>query len=294
MLGIQNSRVAGMVAMLFAVAFFAFMDACLKGLTAHYSAAQVAAIRGLASFPIVLVWALLVDGAKPLLHVRWPLQALRGALAVVMLITFSYGIKTLSLSEAYAIFFVAPLLVTLLSTLLLGERAAPLQWLAIAAGFAGVLIVLQPTGAGVVSIGGIAILVCAACYSGTAVLVKLIGRTDSTHSMMVWMTGILAFGSTAIALPEWQGIRAEDWRLIGLVAVFGTLAQYCITVAFQRAPAAAVAPLEYTALAWGALIDYLVWATLPQARMLVGAAIVIGCGLLLFRHETQSAAASHP
>jgi drug/metabolite transporter (DMT)-like permease len=293
MFGIRNSRLAGMAAMLVAVAFFAFMDAGLKQLAAHYSAAQVAALRGLSSLPIVAAWSLWAGGVRPLIHVRWSLHLIRGVLAVIMLISFSYGVKTLSLSEAYAIFFVAPLIVTLFTMMFLGERVVGVQWLAIVLGFAGVLIVLKPEGAGFVSLGGLAILCCAVCYSLASVLVRVLGRTDTTYSMMFWMTTMLAVGSTLIALPGWQPIRAEDWGVLAVIAVAGSVAQYCVTVAFQKAPPASVAPLEYSAIAWGALIDYLVWAAVPGLRVYVGAAIVIASGLLLLRHESRTASLAH-
>lgn len=282
-----------MAAMLVAVAFFAFMDAGLKQLAAHYSAAQVAALRGLSSLPIVAAWSLWAGGVRPLIHVRWSLHLIRGLLAVIMLISFSYGVKTLSLSEAYAIFFVAPLIVTLFTMMFLGERVVGVQWLAIVLGFAGVLIVLKPEGAGFVSLGGLAILCCAVCYSLASVLVRVLGRTDTTYSMMFWMTTMLAVGSTLIALPGWQPIRAEDWGVLAVIAVAGSVAQYCVTVAFQKAPPASVAPLEYSAIAWGALIDYLMWAAVPGLRVYVGAAIVIASGLLLLRHESRTASLAH-
>jgi drug/metabolite transporter (DMT)-like permease len=293
MFGIRNSRLAGMAAMLVAVAFFAFMDAGLKQLATHYSAAQVAALRGLSSLPIVTAWSLWAGGVRPLIHVRWSLHLFRGLLAVIMLISFSYGVKTLSLSEAYAIFFVAPLIVTLFTMMFLGERVVGVQWLAIVLGFAGVLIVLKPEGTGFVSLGGLAILCCAVCYSLASVLVRVLGRTDTTYSMMFWMTTMLAVGSTLIALPGWQPIRAEDWGVLAVIAVAGSVAQYCVTVAFQKAPPASVAPLEYSAIAWGALIDYLVWAAVPGLRVYVGAAIVIASGLLLLRHESRTASLAH-
>jgi drug/metabolite transporter (DMT)-like permease len=293
MFGIRNSRLAGMAAMLVAVAFFAFMDAGLKQLAAHYSAAQVAALRGLSSLPIVAAWSLWAGGVRPLIHVRWSLHLIRGLLAVIMLISFSYGVKTLSLSEAYAIFFVAPLIVTLFTMMFLGERVVGVQWLAIVLGFAGVLIVLKPEGAGFVSLGGLAILCCAVCYSLASVLVRVLGRTDTTYSMMFWMTTMLAVGSTLIALPGGQPIRAEDWGVLAVIAVAGSVAQYCVTVAFQKAPPASVAPLEYSAIAWGALIDYLMWAAVPGLRVYVGAAIVIASGLLLLRHESRTASLAH-
>ncbi len=287
MFGIQNPRLAGMAAMFVAVAAFAVLDACLKLLAAHYSAPQVAALRGLVSLPLVVVWSLLAGGAAQLIRIRWGLQLLRGALSVVMMISFSFGLQTLGLAEAYAIFFVAPLLVTLLSVLVLGERVVQQQWWAVALGFVGVLIALNPRDGGLVSLAGLSILGTALAYAMTVVLVRVIGRTDTTHSMMFWLTASMALGSLLIALPGWLPIRTQDWVLLAAIAVFGTIAQYFITVAFQRAPAATVAPLEYTALGWGILIDLTVWGAAPAMRMLVGAGFVIVAGLLLLRHERR-------
>jgi drug/metabolite transporter (DMT)-like permease len=81
--------------------------------------------------------------------------------------------------------------------------------------------------------------------------------------------------------------------VLAVIAVAGSVAQYCVTVAFQKAPPASVAPLEYSAIAWGALIDYLVWAAVPGLRVYVGAAIVIASGLLLLRHESRTASLAH-
>ena len=108
--------------MLAAVVLFCVMDAGLKQLSAHYPPIQVAALRGAASLPLALAWALMTTGWRSLLHVRWPLHALRGVLGVMMIAAFVYGVRTLPLSAAYSIFFVAPLLITALSGPLLGER----------------------------------------------------------------------------------------------------------------------------------------------------------------------------
>ena len=90
-----------MVAMLIAAAAFAFMDAGLKLLTAHYPAAQVAAMRGISALPLVFAWAMINGGAGQLVRVRWRLHLLRGVLAVLMMVSFTYGLKTLSLSRMF-------------------------------------------------------------------------------------------------------------------------------------------------------------------------------------------------
>ena len=290
--GIKQERLAGMAAMLTGVASFALMDAGLKLLTAHYPAAQVAALRGLTALPVVFLWVLFAGGPRQLLRVRWPLHLIRGVLSVFMMITFSFALKELSLAKTYALFFVAPLLIALLSMVMLGERVNRAQWLAIVIGFGGVLIVLKPDTSGFGWAGTLAVLGTALCYSLSSVLVKIIGRTDSTQSMVFWMTCMLAIGATALALPNWQPLLREDYLIMGGVALTGAVGQWGITEAFKRAPAATVAPLEYSGLAWVMIIDLLVWSVWPEWRTLAGAAIIIGSGLYLLRYEARRTAQS--
>jgi drug/metabolite transporter (DMT)-like permease len=286
----RQHRLAGMLAMLAGTAAFAFMDAGLKLLTAHYPSAQVAALRGLSALPVVFIWALYAGGAAQLLRVRWRLHLIRGVLSVVMMITFTFALKQLSLAKAYALFFIAPLLIAVLSIVMLGERVRRAQWLAIAVGFAGVLIVLKPGAIGFGWAGTLAVLGTAVCYSLSSILVKIIGRTDSTQSMIFWMTCMLAIGATLIALPGWQPLSREHAPVILGVAMTGAIGQWGITEAFKRAPAASVAPLEYSGLAWVMMIDLAVWAVWPEWTTLAGAAVIIGSGVYLLRFESRRTA----
>ena len=107
----------------------------------------------------------------------------------------------------------------------------------------------------------------ALCYALSSVLVKIIGRTDSTQSMVFWMTCMLAIGATALALARaGSPFTREHYLLIGGVAITGAIGQWGITEAFKHAPAASVAPLEYSGLAWVILIDLLVWSVVPEWR----------------------------
>lgn len=283
-----------MAAMLTGVAAFALMDAGLKLLTEHYSSVQVAALRGLCALPVVFVWALYAGGAGQLIRVRWPLHLVRGALSVAMMISFTFGLKELSLARAYSLFFIAPMLIAVLSIFVLNERVQRAQWLAIGFGFAGVLIVLKPDTAGFGWAGSLAILGTAFCYALSSVLVRIIGRTDSTQSMIFWMTCMLAIGSTALALPGWQPLLTAHYPILLGVALTGAVGQWGITEAFKHAPAASVAPLEYSGLAWVLIIDLVVWSVLPSWRTLAGAAVIIGSGVYLLRHEARKTAQSAP
>ncbi len=290
MLGIKNQRLAAMIYMLTGVASFTIMDASLKWLTAYYPSAQVAALRGLAALPIVFLWAMYAGGVGQLTRIRWPLHLIRGVLSVFMMLTFTFALKELSLAKVYALFFVAPLLIAMFSTFMLGERVQRTQWIAIVIGFGGVLIVLRPGGTGFGLLGTAAVLGTAFCYALSSVLVKIIGRTDSTQSMIFWMTCMLAIGATVIALPGWQPIMSKHYLLIGGVAITGAIGQWGITEAFKRGPAASVAPLEYSGLAWVILIDLFVWSVVPEWRTLAGAAVIIASGLYLLRFEARRAA----
>lgn len=290
----RTGNTFGIVAMLVAVGLLALMDAGLKGLAPHYPPLQVAALRGMVSLPLVCAYVAWRGKVGTLLRVRWPLHLLRGALAIVMLGLFAYGLRTLPLTEAYTIVFVAPLIITALSGPVLGERVGALRWTMIAIGFAGVLVVLRPTGSGVVSVAGLAVLAAAAAYAVSAVTVRLLGRTDSAESMVFWLMAMLSLGAGLLAAPDWVPVRLEHGWVLAAIAVTGFLGQIAITEAFRRAEASLIAPLEYTALAWGAGLDWFFWHTLPDGVTLVGAAIIVASGLVLLRRETVHAGSAHP
>lgn len=274
--------------MLAAVASFALMDAGLKALSAHYPAFQVAALRGAASLPFVLAWALHRGGIAPLLRVRWPLHLLRGAMGIVMMASFVYALRRLPMSTAYSIFFVAPLLVTALSVPVLGERVGPRRWTAIVIGLVGTLVLLRPSGDGLASLAALAVLLSAAMYAAGAITVRLLARTDSTQAMMVWLLLLMALGAGALAWPDWQPVQARHAWLIVAVGVAGSIGQYAVTEAFRLGEASLIAPLEYTALVWGVLLDLGLWGVLPDGGTWIGAGIIVASGLYLLRRERVS------
>ena len=290
----DNVQRRGMLLMLASVALFSLMDAGLKLLSAHYPPFQVAALRGLSSLPLVLAWALWTVGPRALLRVRWPLHLLRGVLGIAMMASFVYALKRLPLSTAYSIFFVAPLLITALSVPILGEKVGPRRWSAIAVGLVGVLVVLRPTGEGMLTWAGLAVLVAAFGYAVSAITVRVLARTDPSQAITFWLLALMALGAGALALPGWVPLRAQDLWIVGGIGVAGAIGQYAITEAFRLAEASRVAPLEYSALVWGLLLDLTLWGVLPDGITWLGASIIIASGLYLLRRERVHAEAEHP
>lgn len=279
--------------MLVAVGALSLMDGGLKVLSTHYTPFQVASIRGFSTLPIVLAWVALRGGFGQLLRVRFPLHVARGLLGITMLACFSWALRGLPLSDAYAVFFVAPLLITALAVPILHERVDWRRWLAIGVGFAAVLIVLRP-GRGALTLPGLAVLVTAAGYALSAITVRVLGRTDSTQSMVFWLMTFVALGAGVLALPAWRPILPEHWLVIAGIAVTGSLGQWAVTAAFQHGEASLVAPFEYTALAWGAGLDWFVWRTVPTPATLAAAGVIVASGVYLMRREQVHVEAEHP
>ena len=275
----------GILSMLAAVAFFSFMDAQLKLLAAHYPPLQVSFLRGATSLPFVLLPILLRGRLARLRPVNVRLHLLRGVLSVVMLGSFVYAVRESSLATTYSIFMCAPLVVAALSAQMLGERVTRLQWTAIGVGLAGVLLMLRPEGAQWISIGSVAAVVAALCYSLAVITLRALSRTDTTESMVFSFTFLLAVGAGLLSIPGWTTVLLAHWPLLVGIGLFGSLGQHFITEAFRNAPASVVTPFEYTALLWGVLLDLVVWGVLPGAVTLAGGAIVIGAGLFLIRRE---------
>jgi drug/metabolite transporter (DMT)-like permease len=289
-----SGNLRSIYAMLAAVVMFSMMDTTMKLLAGHYPALQVAALRSLTSLPLVCAWLLWRGGLRSMLRVRWPLHLLRAAIGIAMLALFAYGVRELTLAEAYSIFFIGPILITALSVIVLKERVDARRWIAIAVGMAGVLVILRPTGDGLLTLGGLAVLGAAVFYAVSAVSGRILARTDRSEHMVFWLMLLMSIGAGTLAAPGWVAVQASHLPLLAVLAVTGFLAQLAITEAFNHGEASVVAPFEYTALAWGVAIDWLMWKTLPDEITLIGAAIIIGSGLYLIRHETVHAEAEHP
>ena len=285
----DNRRGKGIAAMIGAVALFSAMDALLKLLVERYPPIQVTTLRGLASLPFLLLPFLIHRRWHRLVTRHWHWHAIRGAIGVVMLASFIFAVKRLSLADTYSIFMCAPLFIAALSVPLLREQVAGGQWAAIGVGLAGVLVMLRPSGAGWTTLGGLAAVLSAVCYAVSAIALRVMSRSETKESLVIYFTLVLTIGAGLLALSGWRSMLVSDLPLIVGVGFLGATAQYLITEAFRSAPASVVAPFEYTALLWGVLLDLVVWKVLPGAITLAGGTVVIGAGLYLITRERRVA-----
>jgi drug/metabolite transporter (DMT)-like permease len=141
------------------------------------------------------------------------------------------------------------------------------------------------------SLAGVAVLVSTLCYAISAITARVLGRTDSSVSMVFWLMVAVALGGTLLTGSDWKPVQAvHGWALLA-IAITGSIGQFAVTEAFKRGQASLIAPFEYTALAWGLGLDWLLWQTLPQPITMLGAAIVVAGGLYLLWSERRVDAA---
>lgn len=274
----QTRGAKGVLAMFIAVAAFSFMDALLKLFSAHYPPMQVAFLRAAASLPILLLPLWWQGRLAELRPTRPWLHLARGLLGVAMLGTFIAALREAPLASVYSLYMFAPLLIAALAAVFLGERVGLGCWVAIVVGFVGVLVILRPRPEGMPLAAGLAAFVSALCYAVAVLLARVLTRTEHTAAVVFSFLAVMATVAGALALHGWVPVDPAHWGLVAAVGVFGAAGQHHITVAFKHAPAAVVAPVEYTALLWGIGLDRVFWSVVPDATMLAGAALVVAAG----------------
>jgi drug/metabolite transporter (DMT)-like permease len=275
--------------MLVAVFMMSTMDVGLKMLVEHYGSMQVVFFRCAMSMPLFFLWMVFTD--RTLFRTAYPRgHLLRGVLGLAMLFTVGECFREMQLADAYAIFFAAPLLVTLLSGPMLGEPAGMARIVAALLGFSGVLFVLQPTGSGWIGYGGAMALLGTLFYALSVILLRKLGSNDRTLTIAFWFVFLVGMGAGLLALPDWKPVNwSRDWQWLLILGATGTLGQILLTAAFRRASAAVVAPFDYVHMLWAVVYGWWFWSYLPDSRTWVGSGIIIASGLFVLYREHRIA-----
>lgn len=270
--------------LMFGVAGGLCLDFCAKWLLADYSLEQFIFLRSITGLAIFLGIARWYGGIRSLKTTRWPWHLLRTALACGAMFGFFYGLKRMPLVNALTLAFTAPLIVTALSVPILGDQVGWRRWLAVSAGFIGVLIVLRP-GAGSFSFAAVAVLIAAVSYAGLAITARMLSVTETSFSLSVYVI-IGPLIVSAFMIPgNFSTPTPPAWALFALAGVCSVCAWIGIVGAYRRAPPSLLAPFEYTALIGAALGGYLIWDEVPDRWVVAGGTIIIASGLYIVYRE---------
>lgn len=280
---------ARVVPLLIAVAAFALyssQDATAKLLAQRYPLPMIVALNaGFALLPIG--WLVLRNGGWSTLRTRRPVLHATRAVLVLLNVSFAFtAYRLLPLADAYAIAFSAPFFITIGSMLFLGEPVGWRRWGAIVVGFAGVLIALQP-GKERLSFGALAAIGSALTYSTSSLLLRHMRLSDTRESMIFYPSLVVLLAGCIATGDSWRTLRGVDVPLFALCGFFNGFAQICFASAMRGAPAASVAPFQYTQILWGMLYGLALFGDVPAQSVLLGGIIVIGSGLYVLHREAS-------
>ena len=269
---------------------FASMDAMSKFLVQDYPITQILWVR----YGVFTLFALLIaypHGIRRAVRSRRPwLQAGRAFLGLLENGVFVLAFLYLPLAETHAVAATSPLIVVVLSALLLGEMATRRRWLAVGAGFLGVLLIIRP-GFQALDWALMIPLLGALLWALYQVLTRLTARTDTPQTTLLWTAALGLLAMTLVGPLQWRDPDMTGWLLLACVSVLGSLSHYALIRALDFSEAGAVQPYSYTLLVWAALLGALVFGDIPPVWTVMGAVVVVLSGLATWRQEGKPVAA---
>jgi len=260
------------------------LDIFAKWLLEDYSLQQFVFLRSASGVAFLLLCARWYGGLASLKTKRWRWHLLRTIFAIGAMFGFFYGLARMPLVNAMTIAFTAPLIVTALSVPFLGEHVGWRRWLAVLAGFIGVVIVLRP-GPDMFNPASIAVLIAAFCWAGLSLTARKLASTESGFSMSVYVTAGPLLVSVFFLPESYQSPTPNAWVLFIAAGLFSAITWIGIVGAYRRAPPVVLAPFEYTALIGAAIAGYFIWNEIPDRWVLAGGTIIIASGIFIVYRE---------
>ena len=264
------------------------MAACVKYLGDSVPVGETIFVRGVISIGVLAVVAWRVDGLH-LLKTRNPrshaLRSLAGTASMFCLFT---ALTLIPLAEFTAISFTAPMFLTVLAMLLLGERIHRYRWTALVVGFAGVMITIGPH----LSFGGdslgVAVAFGAAICSALAMLfLRGMSHQGGEHAITItfYFSATVMVCGAFTSLGGWVAPTPDQWLFIVLAGLFGMAGQLLMTFSYRYAEVSTIAPLDYASLLFAVAFGYYFFGEVPHWSMWVGAPLVIVAGLIILWRE---------
>jgi drug/metabolite transporter (DMT)-like permease len=275
----QNLRL-GIILMSATSLVFALQDGVSRHLAGEYNIYMVVMIRFwfFAAFVIAMA-ARQPGGIRAATRTAYPVQQLlRGLLLVIEICLMVFAYVQLGLVETHAVFTCYPLLVAALSGPVLRERVGWRRWTAIAIGFVGILVVLQP-GLRVFSPIALIPLLAATLFALYGLLTRFVAQKDAAAVSFFWVGIIGVVAMTPIGLWHWQAMARPDWIWMAVLCVTAATGHYLMIRAYEVAEASAIQPFAYLQLVFIAILGVVVFGETLRMNVIIGAGIVVAAGL---------------
>ena len=269
---------------------FSAVDAQAKYLTDHLPSLQIVWARQIGLVLGVLM--LIAWHGRKILRTAFPvLQIGRGVAAALSATLFIIGLNFVALADAVSVTFVAPLVVTMLAAMLLGERVGLHRWTATVIGFLGTLIVIRP-GFAAFHPGLLLPLMAAVLFAVRQVISRHIGSRDRTETTLAY-TALTAFLMLSVVQPFiWQPVTSLKLiMIITSMSLMAALGEFLVIRALEVGQAVFVSPLHYTIIIWASLYGYVIFGQFPDMWTWAGSFVIMASGLYIFHRERKRAAA---
>jgi drug/metabolite transporter (DMT)-like permease len=296
-----NRNLLGILSLTFGVMLFSTQDAIIKAISHDHAVTLAMAIRCVVALPLLLLLVHFECGIAKLRSPRFWALIMRGCILLVAYTTYYMGLPALPLAEAIALFFAAPIIVTLLSVPMLGEKLSGQSWAAIALGFIGVLIILQP-GTALFNPAALFSLVSAATYALAMIIARKLGVTEPATVMAFYQNAVYLIGALIIAaafaalgidhlghpsldflVRPWAWPNNYDMFRMGICGAIAAVAMSLLTNAYRMADANLVTVFEYTGMFWAPLWGFLFFNEIPRWTTLTGLGLILIAGLISVR-----------
>ena len=305
----MDHRVLGIACAIGAVAIFVLQDAVIKWLSGGYPLHEIVLARAASAVAVTLFVMRLEGGARLLRTRRLGLHLARSGLLVIANCAFFMALAAMAIAEATAIFFVAPLIITALSALLLGETVGPRRWAAVCVGLAGVVVMLRP-GEGVLQLAALLPIIAASAYALMQIITRRLGSTERASTIALYtQAGFIAASATfglvvgdgrfdpgddpslSFLFRAWTVPSVQDALVFVGIGIGNGVGGYLMSQAYRVTRPSAIAPFEYVALPMSVMWGVLFFGHWPDAIVYGGMALICGSGLYVLHRETVVARA---
>jgi drug/metabolite transporter (DMT)-like permease len=265
---------------------FAHLNTVLRLLAMHLDPFQVQFLRYL--FGCIVMAPLILRGG---LAAYWPKrltgQFARGFLHCVGLWLWFAALPHVPMADMTALSFTSPIFIMVGAYLFFRETMHRDRWLAVAAGFAGVLIVLAPRLSGSGGLHHLIMLASSPVFAASFLLTKSLTRDETTGVIVVWQAISITVFSLVPALMHWQPVAPLQWLGFALCGVLGSLGHYCLTRSFGAADISSTQSVKFLDLVWSSALGWLVFADVPSASALAGGVVIAAATLWITRREAR-------